>query len=342
MTIQLTLAELAQRLGAELKGDGSIQVSGVNTLKDATPADISFLANASYHSQLADTHAAAVIVNAGAAADAPCAALVMANPYLGFALVSQLFDNRPQPVAGVHPTAVVAASATLAENVSIGANAVIGEHCVIGAGCEIGAGTVISDHCVLGDGCLLHANVTLYHDVVLGERVRIHSGTVIGADGFGFAPDKGRWHKIAQLGGVRVGNDVEIGANTCIDRGALGNTEIGDNVILDNLIQIAHNVKLGNGTAMAGQSGIAGSTTVGKGCTIAGNAGVAGHLTLVDGVHIAAKALISKSVTEPGVYASGTAQMPMQEWRRSATRFRQLDSMAKRLQQLEKSHKGEA
>lgn len=340
--MQLSLAELARRLGAELKGDGDVQISGLNTLKDATAGQISFLANASYRSQLAQTEASAVIVNAASADDAPCATLVVANPYLAFALVSQMFDNRPQMSAGIHPSAQIAGSAEIGQNVRIAANVVIGEYCRIGEGCEIGAGTVISDHTILGNNCLLHANVTLYHDVVLGDRVRVHSGAVIGADGFGFAPDKGRWHKIAQLGGVRIGNDVEIGANTCIDRGALGDTVIGDHVILDNLIQIAHNVQVGDGTAMAACAGIAGSTSIGKNCTIAGGAGVAGHLELTDGVHVAAMALISKSVDEPGAWASGTAQMPMNEWRRSATRFRQLDSMAKRLQQLEKSHEGEA
>ncbi|MAD43762.1 MAG: UDP-3-O-(3-hydroxymyristoyl)glucosamine N-acyltransferase [Oceanospirillaceae bacterium] len=342
MTKQFTLAELASHIGAELRGEGSTQISGVNTLKDAGRSEVSFLANASYRSQLAQTQAAAVIVNPDAAADVSGAALVLANPYLGFAQVTQLFDNRPPVSPGIHPTAVIADTAEIGSNVSIGAHAVVGEHCQIGDDCEIGPGTVINAHCVLGQGCLLNANVTLCHDVVLGERVRIQSGAVIGGDGFGFAPDNGRWHRIAQLGGVRIGSDVEIGVNTCIDRGALGDTVIGNNVILDNLIQIGHNVQIGDGTAMAACTGVAGSTTIGKHCTIAGAVGIAGHLQLCDGVHIAAMALISKSITEPGAYASGTAQMPMQEWRRSATRFRQLDSIAKRLQQLEKGQKGKS
>ncbi|WP_225690955.1 UDP-3-O-(3-hydroxymyristoyl)glucosamine N-acyltransferase [Thalassolituus sp. ST750PaO-4] len=340
--MQLSLGELAQRLGAELIGDADVVIRGVNTLKDATATDVSFLANASYRRQLSDSNAGAVIVGAKEAAEVKGAALIVANPYLSFALVTQMFDNRPQPVHGVHPSVVVAASATLGADVSIAANVVIGEHCVIGDGCEIGANTVIGDHCVLGRDCLLRANVTLYHDVVLGDRVQIHSGAVIGADGFGFAPDKGRWHKIAQLGGVRIGNDVDIGANTCVDRGALADTVIEDNVILDNLIQIGHNVRLGEGSAMAANVGVAGSTTIGKHCTVSGGAGIAGHLTLADGVHVAAMTTISKSITESGAYATGTAQMPLNEWRRSATRFRQLDSMAKRLQQLEKSHEGKA
>lgn len=340
--MQLSLAELAAHVGGEVKGDGAVLISGINTLKDAGAGDISFLANASYRSQLATTRAGAVIVNAAVAGEAPCAALVVPNPYLAFAMVSQMFDDRPQGIVGVHPTAVVADSARLGENVCIGPNVVIGDQALIGNGCEIGAGSVIGAHSVLGEDCLLNANVTLYHNVVLGDRARIHSGAVIGADGFGFAPDKGRWHKIAQLGGVRIGNDVEIGANTCVDRGALGDTVIGDNVILDNLIQIGHNVQIGNGTAIAAHAAIAGSTVIGQHCTIAGCAGIAGHLDICDGVHIAGMSVISKSITEPGAWASGTAQMPMQDWRRSATRFRQLDSMAKRLQQLEKSHEGES
>lgn len=340
--MQFTLSELAQRLGADLKGNGDQIITGLNTLKSASATQVSFLANASYRSQLADTKAAAVIVNEQMAEEVPCAALVVANPYLVFAQLSQIFDNRPVMVSGIHPSATIAASAQVAEDVKIAANVSIGEHCIIGAGTEIGAGTVIGDHCVLGTDCLLRANVTLYHDVVLGDRVRIHSGAVIGADGFGFAPDKGQWHKIAQLGGVRIGSDVEIGANTCVDRGALGDTVIGDHVILDNLIQIAHNVKIGDGTAIAAHAAIAGSTIIGRHCTIAGCAGITGHLEICDGVHIAGMTVISKSITEPGAWASGTAQMPMQDWRRSATRFRQLDSMAKRLQQLEKRHEGKA
>lgn len=337
--MQIRLAELADRLEAELRGDGDLIITGVSTLKEAGSGEIAFLANESYRKQLSDTSASAVILRPQDAEHITSSALVTDNPYLVFAKVTQLFNNRPLVAEGIHASAVVAASADIANDCRIGAHAVIGEHAVIGPGCEIGAGTVISDHCVLGEQCHLNANVTLYHDVVMGDRVRVHSGTVIGADGFGFAPDKGRWEKIVQLGGVRIGNDVEIGANTCIDRGALGDTIIGNNVILDNFVQIAHNVELGDGTAAAAQAGVAGSTTLGKHCTLAGNAGVAGHLVLCDGVFVAPKTVISKSISEPGGYATGTAQMPLNEWRKSATRFRQLDSLARRVQQLEKSKK---
>lgn len=336
----ITLAELAAKLNAQLVGDGSLVIEAVQTLQDAKAGDISFLANPSYRSQLASTKASAVIVSEQVAAEAPCAVLIVPNPYFSFAKVSQLFDNRPLPLGKIHPSAVVAATAKLGAGVSVGANAVIGEHCIIGDGCEIGAGTVVGDHCVLGSNCLLHANVTLYHDVTLGTKVRIHSGTVIGADGFGFAPNHGQWEKIAQLGGVRIGDDVEIGANTCIDRGALGDTLIGDHVILDNLIQIAHNVQIGDGTAIAACAGISGSTKIGKHCTIAGGVGITGHIKITDGVHLAGMAMVAGSILEPGAYASGTSHMPYKEWRKSAARFRKLDELHKRVKQLEKQQEG--
>ena len=212
--MQLSLGELAERLGATLHGDAQLVITGVNTLKDAGAGEISFLANPTYRTQLATTQASAVIVAEAVAAEAPCAALIVKNPYLSFALLTQIFDNRPTAVAGVHPSAVIAKTAKIGANVSIAANVVIGEHSEIGDHCEIGANTVISDHCVVGANSILSANVSLYHDVQVGERARIHSGAVLGADGFGFAPNSGKWAKIAQLGGVRVGNDVEIGANT--------------------------------------------------------------------------------------------------------------------------------
>jgi len=337
--VQISLSELAAHLGAELRGDGSQQITGVATLKEATSGELAFLANESYRKQLTETGASAVIVRASDADAVRGSALVCDNPYLAFALTTQLFDNRPPAPQGIHASAVVPDSVTLGTRCRIAANVVIGENVVIGDDCELGPGTVIGDHCVLGDGCHLNANVTLYHDVVMGDRVRIHSGTVIGGDGFGFAPEKGRWVKIMQLGGVRIGNDVEIGANSCVDRGALGDTVIGNNVILDNHVQIAHNVELGDGTAAAAQAGVAGSSKLGKHCTLAGNAGVAGHLELCDGVFVAPKTVISKSINTPGGYATGTAQMPINDWRKAATRFRQLDSMARRIKDLEKQLK---
>lgn len=336
----LTLAELAKHIGATLHGDENITISGVRTLQQAQQGDVSFLANPTYRSQLTDTKASAVILTEAVASDAPCAVLTMANPYLGFALATQLFDNRAKPSGKIHPSASIADNVEIGENVTIGPNAVIGEYCQIGDNCEIGAGTVISDHSILGKSCILRANVTLYHDVVLGDNVQIHSGAIIGGDGFGFAPDNGQWHKIAQLGGVRIGNNVEIGSNTCIDRGALNNTIIESNVILDNLIQIGHNVKISEGTAIASLTGIAGSTVVGKNCIIGGAVGMAGHITIADGVHITGMGMITHSITEAGVYSSGIPQMPSKEWRKNAVRFKQLDTLARRLKKLESNSKG--
>ena len=340
--MNISLAELARHLDAELRGDGEQMISGVATLAGAGASDVSFLANNSYRSQLLDSKAGAVIVRPELADSVANAALVVVNPYLAFARTTQLFDNRPILSSGIHPSAVVAATASIGRDVKIAANVVIGEHVILGDQCEIGAGSVIDDHCQLGVGCRLSANVSLYHDVTLGDHVRIHSGAVLGADGFGFAPNQGRWEKIAQLGGVRVGNNTEIGANTCIDRGALDDTVIGDDVILDNQIQIAHNVRIGDGCAIAACTGIAGSTRLGRNCTIAGGVGIAGHLTIGDRAHIAAAALITQSIGDGEMYGSGTSQMPLNEWKRSATRFRQLDSLAKRLQKLEKSQQGKA
>ncbi len=336
----LTLGELAKLIGAEVKGDQNIIITGVQTLLQAQTGDVGFLANPAYRSQLADTKASAVIVSEATAKEAPCAVLTMANPYLGFALATQLFDNRPKASGIIHASAIIASNAEIGKNVTIGPNAVIGEYCQIGDNSEIGAGTVIGDHSILGKNCILRANVTLYHDVVLGDNVNIHSGTVIGSDGFGYAPEKGQWHKIAQLGGVRIGNNVEIGSNTCIDRGALGNTVIENNVILDNLIQIGHNVKLGEGTAMAGSSGVAGSTVVGKHCIIGGQAGIGGHLNIADGVHITGMCMVTHSINEAGVFSSGIPQLPSKEWRKNAVRFKQLDNMARRLKTLETNSKG--
>lgn len=336
--LAITLAEIAEKIGATLvANDDQLAVSGIGTLDDSNSQQVTFLANPSYRKQLASTNAAAVILHPDLQGECPVAALVMDNPYIGFAKLSQLFDNLPQQTSGIHPTAVIAESAEIAEGISIGANAVIGEYVQLGKDSRIGPGCIIGDHSILGENCLLHANVVLYHDVVVGNHCIFHSGSVLGADGFGFAPDAGKWQKIAQLGGVRVGNNVEIGANTTVDRGALGNTQIGNDVKLDDQIMIAHNVVIGDGCAMAATSGIAGSTTLGKNCTISGGVGISGHLEITDGVHITAMTLVSKSITEAGAYSSGTAMMPAADWRKSATRFRQLDDLARRLKKLEKN-----
>lgn len=337
----LSLGELASYLDAEIQGDPDTRILGISSLLDASSEQVSFLASAKYLDQLKQTSAGAVIVPAKVAAEAPCPALVVPDPYLAFARVTQLFDNRPK-VTSVHPSAVVDPSATLGEGVSIAANAVIGKDACIGSHSEIGAGVVIGERASLGEACVIYPNVTIYHDVELGARVRVHSGSVLGSDGFGFAPHAGGWERIAQIGTLIIGDDVSIGSNTSIDRGALDNTVIADGVIIDNLVHMAHNVEIGERTAVAGCVGIAGSTKIGAGCTMAGGVAIAGHLTICDGVHMTGMAMITNSIDVPGSYSSGTSFMSTSQWRRSVGRFKQLDSIAKRLQKLEKTQEGKA
>lgn len=331
-----TLGALAERLGAELRGPADLPITGLATLQDAGPQQLSFLANAQYRKHLAGCRAGAVLLTAADAEGFAGNALVVANPYLAFAEISHLFDPRPQAPAGVHPSAVIAADAQVDPSASIGPGVVIESGAVIGARVVLGAHCVIGARSTIGEDGWLAPRVTLYHDVRIGRRVVIQSGAVIGGEGFGFASDKGRWMKIAQIGGVTIGDDVEIGANTTIDRGALSDTLIGDGVKLDNQIMIAHNVQVGDHTAMAGCCGISGSTKIGRHCMIAGGVGMVGHIEVCDHVFVTGMTMVTRSITEPGAYSSGTAMQPAAEWKKSAARIRQLDDMAKRLQQLEK------
>lgn len=326
----ISLGELANWLGAELHGDASSQVQGMATLANASANQISFLANTNYQHQLKSTQAGAALIKAESLSECPCNALVLADPYIAFAKCSHLFDPAPKPTGAIHASAVVADSAVVEVGVSINANAVIGEGVVVGAGSVIGANAVVEDFAQLGKGCVIHSNVTLYHHVHLGDRVTVHSGTVIGADGFGFAQHQGRWNKIAQVGSVRIGNDVDIGACSSIDRGALDDTVIEEGVIIDNQVQIAHNCVVGAHTAIAGCVGIAGSTQIGRYCTFAGQAGVAGHITICDKVHVNMQAQVTSSITEPGTYSSGTGLHETARWRRLLVRFKQLDRLFKK------------
>jgi len=335
-TKRWTLADLANALGAELKGKPDQVVTGFATLERATSSSISFLANPAYESQLASTKAGAVIVHPNQVDICPVSALVIDNPYLAYAKASHLFDNAPQPSPEVHSSASVDVRAVISNTASVGPHAVIEAGVIIHDNAIVGPGCVIGANSVVGKYTRLHANVTLYHGVQIGEHCTLHSGAVIGGDGFGFAHHDGKWQKIAQLGGVTIGNYVDVGVNTTIDRGAIDDTRIHDYVILDNQIQIAHNVEIGEGTAIAGCTGIAGSTTIGKHCTIAGAVGIAGHLTICDGVHITMRSAITRSIKEPGSYSSGTAMSKTRVWRKNATRFRQLDSIVRRVQALER------
>jgi UDP-3-O-[3-hydroxymyristoyl] glucosamine N-acyltransferase len=329
-----TLLDLAQHLNAELIGDGDYPVTGIATLAKAQPHQVSFLANMKYASQLSDCKAGVVILHPDQAHYFAGNKLLLDNPYLGYAKLSALFAPA-NAYQGVHASAVIASSASIGDAVVIGPGVVIGEHVRLEDGVNIGPNCVIGDHCAIGKETRLAANVTLYHGIILGQRNILHSGAVIGADGFGFAKDGVDWVKIHQLGGVVTGDDVEIGAGTTIDRGALDDTRIGNGVKLDNQVQIAHNVVLGDYTAIAGCTAIAGSTTLGKNCTIAGACGITGHLYLADGVHVTAMSLVTHSIKQAGAYSSGTSLDANHKWRRNAARFKQLDQIAKRVKQLE-------
>lgn len=333
---QWSLAELAELLDARLVGDGSHQITGLASLQQAAETDLSFLANAQYRKHLASSHAGGVLLTEVDAEGFAGNALIVANPYLCYARLSHHFDPKPKAPSGIHPTAVIASDARIDSSASIGAGAVIEQGVEIGAGVTVGAQCFIGARSRIGAGGWLAPRVTLYHDVRIGERVVIQSGAVLGSEGFGFASDRGVWQKIAQIGGVLIGDDVEIGANTTIDRGALSDTLIGNGVKLDNQIQIAHNVQIGDHTAMAACVGISGSTRIGRHCTIAGGVGMVGHIEICDNVFVSGMTMVTRSITEPGAYSSGTAMQPAAEWKKSAARIRQLDGLAKKVQQLEK------
>ncbi len=335
-TICFTLADLAQRIGAELVGDPQHKISALATLQTATASDLSFIANPAYKKQLTSTRAGAVICAPDTAESVPGNKLVVVNPYVCYAQLTALFDSSLTSGAGIHASAVVGENCTIGKDVWIQPNAVIADNVTLGDGVIIGAGAVVGCNCTVGARTKLYANVTIYHGISIGEDCILHSGCVIGADGFGYAPSQSGWVKIHQLGGVIIGNRVEIGANTTIDRGALDNTCIDDGVIIDNLVQIGHNVRLGKHTAIAAHTAIAGSTQIGDSCTIAGAVAIAGHINLADKVHITGMSMVSGSITEAGSYSSGVPLGPTKEWRRNAARFRQLDSLAARIIKLER------
>lgn len=334
--LQFTLAQLAESLGAELRGDAQKVIYGLATLQDANSDQLSFLANAHYRKQLEHTQAGALLLSAADAADYSGNCLVVADPYLSYSKLSHYFDRTPKAVVGIHPSAVVADSALIDSTASIGPGVVIDEQAVIEAGVVIGAHCFIGARTRIGAGGRLLPRVTLYHDTSIGQRVVIQSGAVIGGEGFGFAKHNGVWNKIAQIGGVTIGDDVEIGANTTIDRGALSDTLIGNGVKLDNQIQIAHNVQIGDHTALAACVGISGSAKIGRNCMLAGGVGLVGHIDICDDVFITGMTMVTHSITEPGAYSSGTAMQPAADWKKNAVRFRQLDALAKRVRGLEK------
>ncbi|MGL4220243.1 MAG: UDP-3-O-(3-hydroxymyristoyl)glucosamine N-acyltransferase [Shewanella sp.] len=333
----VTLKELSLLLDGVVQGDETLVINSVATLEHATSGQISFLANSKYRAQLESTQASAVLLSAKDAQDYQGTALVVKDPYVGFARVAQLLDTTPKAAMGIHPSAQIDPSAQLGEGVAIGANAVIGANVILGENVQIGASTVIGQDSIIGSNTRLWANVTLYHNVHLGQDCIIHSGAIIGSDGFGYANERGQWIKIPQTGGVRIGDRVEIGANSTIDRGALGHTEVHNGVIIDNQVQVAHNDIIGENTAIAGSTTIAGSVTIGKHCIIGGNCAIAGHLTIADGVHLSGATNVTGNMREPGLYSSATVAMDNNLWRKNTVRFRQLDELFQRVKALEKN-----
>ncbi|MEM8560840.1 MAG: UDP-3-O-(3-hydroxymyristoyl)glucosamine N-acyltransferase [Pseudomonadota bacterium] len=331
-----SLVELADRFGLEFTGEKAKTVSGIATLGEAGPNDVAFLANRKYISQLKSTRAGAVILSSDMASDCPTDCLLTDTPYLAFAKISQLFDKASGARPGVHCTAVIAEGATVDASASIGPHVVVEPGVTVGPEVELGAGTYVGPGCQIGARTRVLQHVVMYRNVFLGEDCIVHPQAVLGADGFGFAKGPDGWVKVAQLGGVRIGCRVEIGVGTSIDRGALGHTVVGDGVIIDNQVQVGHNCRIGENTAIAGCVGLAGSTTIGRNCTLAGGVGVVGHVEICDNVHVTGMTMVTKSITRPGSFSSGTPMTDTARWKRNAVRFSQLESIQQRLATLEK------
>ena len=334
--MSITLGELAVQFGCTLRGNPDVAVTHVATLESADSSALSFLANPKYKTHLTTTRAAAVVVDAASADDCPVAVLISKQPYVTYARIAAILHPARLPAAGIHVNAVVSDNAVVHSTAEVGAGAVIADQSMIGENAVIGPGCVIGSQVSIGKDTRLMPNVTVLDGTVLGERCIINSGAVLGSEGFGFAPSKEGWVKVPQIGRVVIGNDVEIGANTTIDRGAIGDTVIGDDVKLDNQIQIAHNVRIGDHTAIAACTGISGSTSIGKNCMIAGQVGIAGHLSICDNVVITGKTMVSASIRHPGVYSGSLHAEEARSFRRNAARFAQLDELARLVKRLGK------
>ena len=340
-----TLGEIAAAIGgeltggAEVRGDATIQIDSLAPIEVAAAGQITHLSSPAYRRFLAATEASAVLLRETDAADCPTTAVVVANPYLAFALVSQLFDDAPRMASGIHATAEVHVNARVHPTAAVGAGARIAAEAAIGANAQIGPNAFVGEGTAIGAGSVVHANATLYHNVRIGERCVIHGGAVIGADGFGFTPNEsGELVAIAQLGGVALGNDVVVGACSTIDRGAITDTIVRDGVKIDNQVQIGHNCDIGEHTLICGAVGLAGSTKIGRHCALAGGAGVAGDgpVTICDYVQVGVVTTVTRSITEPGVYSGGVLHNTNRLWRRNALRFNQLDDLARRIARLER------
>ncbi len=332
----IRLADLAQQLDAQLHGDGDIVITGIASMHSAHSEQITFLSNSRYREQLATCAAGAVVLTEADLPFCRTAALVVKNPYLTYARMAQLLDTTPAPSKDIAASAVISDTAILGNNVSVGANAVIESGVVLGDNVVIGAGCFIGKNAKLGAGTKIWANVSIYHRVEIGESCLIQSGTVIGADGFGYANDRGNWVKIPQLGTVLIGDRVEIGACTTIDRGALDDTIIGNGVIIDNQCQIAHNVVIGDNTAVAGGVIMAGSLKIGRYCQIGGASVINGHMEICDKAVVTGMGMVMRPITEPGVYSSGIPLQPNKVWRKTAALVMNIDEMNKRLKAVER------
>jgi UDP-3-O-[3-hydroxymyristoyl] glucosamine N-acyltransferase len=331
----LTLGEIVARLGGELSGNADIRIVRVATLQSAGPGEIAFLTHGRYRAQLDSTGASAVIVGKADSKATALPHIVASNPYLYFARLAQLFSPMPPVAPGTHPSATVAADAIVSPRAQISAHVYVGQGVVIGDDAVIGPGCFIGDQARIDSQTRLGPNVSIYHRCSLGKRVIVHAGAVIGADGFGMAMENDKWLKIPQTGRVLIGDDVEIGANTTIDRGALDDTVIEDGVKLDNQIQIGHNVHIGAHSAFAGCVGVAGSARIGRHCTVGGGAIILGHIEIADHVHISAATLVTKSITMPGNYGGAFPFSEQRKWLRNAAELRHLADLAERVERLE-------
>jgi len=338
MASSYTLSEIVAKLGGHVLGDAEVRITQISTLEAARSDQISFLTNSKYRSQLSGTHAGAVILSEEDAGATGLPRIISENPYAYFAKVSTLLNPLPKPKHGIHPAAVIGVGTDIHDSASIGATAVIGDGVTIGSDSVIGEGCSIGSNVTIGSRARLYPRVVVYHDCVIGDDLIAHSGVVIGADGFGIAMDQDRWLKIPQIGKVVIGDMVEIGANTTIDRGALDDTVIEDGVKLDNQIQVAHNVRIGAHTAIAGCAGIAGSATIGRFCRIGGSTGILGHVDIADHVEIASFSMISKSIREAGSYTGVFPFSKSEDWRKNAVHIRRLDDWVKRIKTLEKEN----
>jgi UDP-3-O-[3-hydroxymyristoyl] glucosamine N-acyltransferase len=336
MTKQYTLAEIAQLTGAQVQGDATHKIDGVASLISATSSKLCFIMSPKYLGLLADSKAGAVVISPALATQCSVSALVVKNPHLAFTRAAKLFVKENTIPVGVHKSVIVGDNCIVPKTVRIAPGVVLGNNVQLGERVIIGANSVVGDDCQIGANTQLKANVTIYHDVSIGHDCLIQSGTVIGSDGFGNVKDGAQWVSIPQLGTVRIGNNVEIGANSTVDRGALDDTIIADGVRLDNLVQVAHNVQLGENTAMAAQSGVAGSAVVGKNCLVSGNVTINGHVTICDNVVFTGRAMVTNSIDAPGVYSSGTGIFKNLEWRKIVARLRNLDKLARTVVKLEK------